>query len=170
MIKVIDNFLPSYQFKEILSIIQGPGFRWYYNDGILFIPQPKVYQFKHTFYKDEWETGKGNPSDYYWLWDYTQRLLGVETLFRIKANLRPGTTFPSGGGFHTDYVNMTTAIFYINTNNGGTKFKNGRKVKSVANRMLIFDSNLMHQSVSCTDKKRRIVINFNFKTNLNNQK
>ena len=91
-------------------------------------------------------------------------------IIRIKANLRPGTTFPSGGGFHTDYVNMTTAIFYINTNNGGTKFKNGRKVKSVANRMLIFDSNLMHQSVSCTDKKRRIVINFNFKTNLNNQK
>ena len=50
----------------------------------------------------------------------------------------------------------------LNTCNGYTKFKKSGKVKSVANRMVIFDSNLEHQGVTCTDKKRRVVINFNY--------
>ena len=37
---------------------------------------------------------------------------------------------------------LTTSIFYVNTNNGYTKFEDGSIVESVANRMLIFDSNL----------------------------
>ena len=42
------------------------------------------------------------------------------------------------------------------------KFKNGDKVESVANRVVIFDSKLQHQAVSCTDEKVRVVINFNY--------
>ena len=58
--------------------------------------------------------------------------------------------------------NVTTAILYINTNNGYTKFKKGGKVKSVANRVVIFDSNLEHMGYACTNEKRRIVVNFNY--------
>ena len=31
-----------------------------------------------------------------------------------------------------------------------------------ANRMVIFDSNLEHQGVTCTDEKRRVIVNFNY--------
>ena len=39
---------------------------------------------------------------------------------------------------------------------------NNCKIKSVANRMVIFDTNLLHTGFSCTDKKRRIIMNCNF--------
>ena len=50
----------------------------------------------------------------------------------------------------------------MNTNNGRTDFKDGIKVNSVENRLVVFPSNLEHTIVTCTDKKIRVVINFNY--------
>ena len=50
----------------------------------------------------------------------------------------------------------------MNTNDGFTEFKNGDIIESIANRMVIFDSSLEHTGTSCTNKKRRIVLNFNY--------
>ena len=50
----------------------------------------------------------------------------------------------------------------MNTNNGYTKFEDGTKVESVANRLVTFPASMMHTGTSCTDKKIRIVINFNY--------
>ena len=50
----------------------------------------------------------------------------------------------------------------MNTNNGWTEFKKRGRVKSVANRAVIFDSNLEHRGVTCTDANRRVLINFNY--------
>ena len=72
------------------------------------------------------------------------------------------TIFNRSSGWHHDLDNMTTAVLYMNTCNGWTQFKKGGKVKSVANRMVIFDNNLLHAGVTCTDEKRRIVVNFNY--------
>jgi hypothetical protein len=56
-----------------------------------------------------------------------------------------------------------TAIFYLNTNDGYTIFeKDGEKIDSLENRMLIFDSSERHSGTNCTDQKYRAVINFNF--------
>ena len=33
--RVIDNFLPSYQFNQIYSIMMGSDFPWYYNPTIV---------------------------------------------------------------------------------------------------------------------------------------
>ena len=54
------------------------------------------------------------------------------------------------------------AIFYVNTNNGLTVLDNGTEVESVSNRLLLFNGASMDHSTSCTDKKRRVNINFNF--------
>ena len=83
------------------------------------------------------------------------------TLIRAKAVLTPKTENPQNSGFHIDYPNMTTATYYINDNNGYTEFRDGSRVESISNRMLIFDSNLEHAGVTCTDEKRRVLINFN---------
>ena len=57
---------------------------------------------------------------------------------------------------------ITTSIFYVNTNNGYTKFEDGTKVESVANRLVSFPANKKHTGTSCTDEKTRVVINFNY--------
>ena len=89
--------------------------------------------------------------------------LGIKKLYRVKANLTPRTAEHRFTGYHLDGFDCPhTAIYYINSNNGWTDFKNGDKVESVANRVVIFDSNLEHQAVSCTDEKVRVVINFNY--------
>ena len=96
------------------------------------------------------------------LFDGCQQKLGVKNLRRVKGNLTTRTVFHRRAGMHIDYPNMTTSILYVNTNNGGTRFKNGEFIKSVANRLITFDSNLEHEGVSCTDKKTRVVVNFNY--------
>ena len=58
--------------------------------------------------------------------------------------------------------NMRTAIYYVNTNNGETIFKNGKKEKSTENKMVIFSPNLEHAGTTHTDSLTRILINFNY--------
>ena len=91
---------------------------------------------------------------------------------RIKANLLTKTPEIVENIFHTDINYMskeimkygTTSIFYVNTNNGYTKFEDGTIVESVANRLVSFPANMKHTGTSCTDKQTRIIINFNYYT------
>ena len=100
--------------------------------------------------------------------------LGAYEIFRIKANLTLGTKEHEPSGYHIDGFdknhgypeNSLTAVYYINTCNGYTEFKTGEKVKSVSNRMLIFNSELEHQGVTSTDETRRVLINFNYIKNI----
>ena len=57
---------------------------------------------------------------------------------------------------------MTTAIFYLNTNNGFTEFKDGDIINSVRNRLIMFPANTSHRAVGQSDVNQRIVLNFNF--------
>ena len=50
----------------------------------------------------------------------------------------------------------------MNTNDGYTFFKNGKKIESVANRLIVFNNDMWHGGTSCTDAHERIVINLNF--------
>ena len=87
------------------------------------------------------------------------------SLLRIKANLLYKTSKIIKHGYHTDFepdLNNKTSIFYVNTNNGYTSFKNGRKVKSKENTLVEFDSKLEHSGTTCTDKEYRMIINFNY--------
>ena len=62
----------------------------------------------------------------------------------------------------TDLKGHKTSVYYVNTNNGGTIFQNGKKAKSKANRLVEFDCHQNHAAVDCTDQKVRVVINFNY--------
>ena len=57
---------------------------------------------------------------------------------------------------------IKTAIFYCNTNDGYSLFKDGTKVKSIKNRIVIFNNDIYHTGTTCTNEKIRSVINFNF--------
>jgi hypothetical protein len=86
----------------------------------------------------------------------------------VRANLYIKKDRVYSSRFHTDdcegvnKYNHKTAIFYVNRNNGYTKFEDGKKVESIPNRMLIFDASLKHCAVTQMDDDRRIVININY--------
>ena len=158
MHRVIDNFLPEKQFEMLRSIIMSYYFPWCYWWGRGEDEITKDFFF-HNFYRK----GEEQSSEYFSILKPSlKKLVGDRELIRVKAVLTTQTAEPHNSGFHHDYDDMKTAIYYINTCNGWTEFEDGGKVESVSNRMVIFDSNSIHGGVSCTDKKTRILINFNY--------
>ena len=162
--KVVDDFLPSYQFKQLQSIVLSRGLHWQFEEGIVATNDGQ-YQFTHVLFDIRYG---GVISEYYSVFDVVQQKLGVKKLDRIKLNLNPKTVFHRKGGYHTDLPksnqlqHQKTAVLYINTNNGWTQFKKGGRVKSVANRIVICDNNLEHTGVTCTKENRRVIVNFNY--------
>ena len=158
---IIDDFLPQEEFDLLEDYMMGYYFPWYYMDRESYETETDTFQFQHTFYR-----GGEYPlkSDYYDLIKPILRKLKVDEkkLHRIKAILTPKTSEHRFSGYHIDYKDMTTVAFYVNTNNGYTEFQKGAKVKSVANRAAIFDSNLVHGGHTTTDQKTRVLINFNY--------
>lgn len=160
--KVIDDFLPSIEFTEIQKLMMDFGFPWYYNDCVTKADDNSEFQFVHMFYSPL----GGVVSDYpRWreiLKPYCDHLVRTAIL-RIKANLNVKQKSFIERELHQDFdVPCKTAIAYINDNNGYTLFEDGTKVHSKANRVVIFDSHIRHAGVPCTDKNRRVVINFNY--------
>ena len=95
--------------------------------------------------------------------------IGDVFILRIKANLLMRTSEIIPHSFHTDYKitsnrydKVTTSIFYINSNDGYTEFKDGTRIESVANRLVTFPLHMEHRGTTCTDKPFRMVINFNY--------
>ena len=169
--KIEDNFLGQKEFDELQALMMGYDFAWYYNSEIVSGDKKDKFQFTHMFYHNYAPQSE--------LCENLAPILEIMnpiSLSRIKANLLTKTPTIVENKFHIDMDGMseeklkqwTTSIFYVNTNNGYTKFEDGTIVESVANRMVTFPANLKHTGTSCTDEKRRIVINFNYFANVPN--
>tara|TARA_B100000482_G_scaffold178525_1_gene149678 strand:+ start:185 stop:751 length:567 start_codon:yes stop_codon:yes gene_type:complete len=177
MIEIYDNFLDDISFKKIEKEIMSSPFLWAWCNNTV---TPKEYQNKydggggvgleedhldnyqmyHMIYNNCEPT-----SPTYKSLDPLLKKLEAVSILKIKANLNPRTSKIIEHGFHTDMeYKCYTGIFYLNTCDGYTVFENGKKVESVANRYIEFDSHLMHSGTSTTDSKRRVVINFNYIT------
>ena len=92
--------------------------------------------------------------------------LDARKLIRVKANLYPNTEELHEHEFHTDFeFPHMGAILYINTCNGYTKFEDGTKIASIANRVVLFDASVPHCSTTTTDQTARFNINFNWRMN-----
>ena len=172
---IIDNFLPDQQFNEISQVLMGTGMAWNWCDLVEYPGGSEdKYQLTHTIFNSP----EGYISPLSRIVQPFIDALKVRILLRIKANLnlRSKEEDVRTENFHYDHefigsklpdgtLTSYTSIYYVNTNNGYTLFKDGNfKVDSVANRMVIFDSSKLHKVVGCTDEKRRVVINFNYFT------
>lgn len=155
--KVIDNFLPDVYFNHLQKTLSETNFPWYYNDTITGLKKDtSSFQFTHNFYKDHTIVSS--------FWPIITPLiekLKVCALVRVKANLLPRSTTHQSSCLHEDHHSkgVHTALFYCNTNNGYTFFKDNKKVLSKANTVILFNSNKLHAGTSCTDQKTRLVIN-----------
>ena len=195
-ITVVDNFLPAYDFVLLKKLFFSDEITWEFGVKVLQAigkDQKELkpvfthdalanYQFVHVFL-DPLQIFKVSP--------HADKLnvfmekLGVESIFRIKANLEGWKPDPYASNFHIDNYtkpdtcvartadnryeqrqvkDMTTGIYYLNTCNGYTEFEDGTIVNSVENRFVSFPGNTLHRGVSQTDTKVRIVINFNYWT------
>ena len=168
--KIENNILDKKNLNKIQNIMQGneSEFAWFYNDAIVYKDDIDKFQFTHSFYRRS-NVGIVH-SPFIEQLNSILELIQPVSIFRIKANLLTRTSNIVENALHVDIPNIsekelkqwTTSIFYVNTNNGYTKFEDGTKVESVANRMVTFPANLKHCGTSCTDKKIRVVINFNY--------
>jgi len=160
--EIIDNFIHPNEFQKLQILMLGEDLPWYFMDNIDYLDDEDKFQFTHNFYDQD--NGGAGPE----IFDFIFKELKPKELSRIKANLIPRTAKIQIGRFHTDQnlrrfaKGQTTSILYMNSNNGYTEFEDGTKVESVANRFLTFPTQMQHRGTSCTDKKVRIVINFNY--------
>ena len=156
--KVIDNFLDQDSFNHFKNIITGQYFPWYFNNQkVLDDNHLDNYQFVNTF-KD------GNTAMP--LLDVFEEKLNVSNFLRAKLNCTTKTNKIFEFKSHRDLdVNCLVSIFYINSNNGYTKFENGQKIESIENRLITFDNNLKHNGTTSTNSQTRIVLNLCYEKN-----
>jgi len=163
--KIEDNFLKQEEFEKIQKLMDEPSpFPWFYADRIVFEDDVDKFQFIHAFYDNHMPMSPFSNE-----LDSIINIIQPFSIVKIRAKLLTRTPEIVESTFHVDIPlpeeklkQWTTSIFYINTNNGYTKFEDGTIVESVANRMLSFPANMKHCGTSCTDERRRIVINFNY--------
>jgi|TARA_B100000131_G_scaffold289843_1_gene302156 hypothetical protein len=158
-IKVVDNFLEDDIFIEIQNILMGDKFPWFFNNFKNDSEDIHNYQFTHTVVRGNGEV----ESKFIKYMKPFFNKLNIKKIYRIKINLTTRTEKLFNHIYHTDVpIQCTTAIFYVNSNNGKTIFKHGEEVDSISNRIVMFNSNLEHAATSHTDKKTRVVINLNY--------
>ena len=184
--KIIDNFLTKSYHENILELLSGPNFAWMYNDSItgsledrvLENPQLNEYGFSHSF----WRENKGPDSGYasfiepmlYQIKDATD----CDLIWRARADM---VTWTGKEDFkhlaHIDFPFPNKAsVFYVNETDGDTIFYNVKRTDNLdvkdlkeynrispkANRLIIFDGDLLHTGCSPTKHKNRIIINSNY--------
>lgn len=172
MIQIIDNFLDQKSFLELREEIFSDDFPWYFSDVKTYSEtnweENELYncQHVHTFFAVRTKVKSG----WYSLLVPILKRLKVRDIIRIKINSTPKTERIIKHNFHVDiddakefgYPSSTTTVYYLNTNDGYTEFETGERVNSVENRMVIFDSTTRHRSTTCTNQRRRVVLNFNY--------
>ena len=182
MIEVRDDFLPEDTFEKLKkSIVDNDTFPWFLSKvlditpesfyvGKTICPKEDNRQFCYLFYKTDNASLKDRPhmgreletvvpliQNYEFSHDPTYYLL------HVKANLNIKTLEHIEHGYHRDHPwHGKTSVFYLNDNDGYTKFKNGQLIESKANRAIIFDAPELHAGSTPTDVYGRYVINLNW--------
>ena len=160
---VIDEFIRKETFPQVQDIfLNDKDFYWSWSNVVDDNSCDEIdnHQFFHMFYYEHSPVSKS--------WSYILpilRKLDAKAIYSVKANCNVRTENIVRHGFHVDVptnYDSKTAILYINTNNGYTEFENGERVESVANRLVVFDSELKHTGTTCTDQQRRVVLNLNY--------
>jgi hypothetical protein len=158
-----DNLIEIQHFLSLKKLLCSSDFPWFYFPHQTSEVLNDSSYFFHNFYY----TKQKNNSNYLNYIEPIIDFLNPHSLISIRANLiikRKETNCK----YHVDSLGSKkmshkTAVFYVNTNNGYTKFKkNNVKVDCIENRIVIFPSNLEHKAVGQTDQDQRIVININF--------
>jgi len=164
--KIIDNFLSTNDFQMLKKNVFETYFPWYLSMGVVDGENPNFepkynYQMYHTFYDQPLTVSRE--------FEYLHPIFNIlkpSVLIRAKLNLTPNAPKNIEYGYHCDLTgklaeNATTAVFYLNTNNGYTKVGDNI-VETVENRIVCFPANTPHTGATCTDEQFRVALNLNY--------
>ena len=170
-LKIIDNFLSENEFNELLknTIDSGSQTPFMISSNVEFKSKTKQkeeywsWYMTHMVYSGDVPESKIYPHLREMFVPKFIDIANFKTMLRIKINAYPHTNEVKEHKEHSDYAfkNMG-ALFSLNTCDGYTKFNDGTKVESVANRIVFFDASKKHQSSTTSNDKLRYNINFNF--------
>ena len=157
----VTNFLDEDKSQFILDYMTSLKFPWLYSNCSTKIGDGNS-MFSNVLYSNNQEN-----KYYSAVCKDLIKHISPSEIVRIKANLTTNVdTYRNVFDYHTDFENIKngmTSIYYVNTNNGGTAFENGKFVKSEQNKIVTFPMNLKHRTVPHTDNNyERIVININY--------
>ena len=167
--RIIDDFISEDDLVKIeQNVLQASIFKAY--ESTAFQESDDVYDvmMNRVFFSPFYDSRTKPICDQEYLpyfYPIIDRILDLKVLLRVSLNLTFATPEPNVSQFHIDnYIqNSFTNIFYLNSNNGGTKFeKSGDVVQSQRNRLVMFPSFLKHAAVNTTDTKLRWVLNINY--------
>ena len=157
--KVIDNFLEEDYFDSLVSLFEK--IPWFFQREVNpnhDVAEDNLFYMTHTFYIDNVPM-----SPHYDTLVPLLEKLGAKGLIRVKANFYPNTEILHEHPMHTDYEFChSAAILSLNTCDGYTKLKDGTRIDSVTNRILLFDASEEHCSTTTTNVPARINININY--------
>ena len=170
--KVIDNFLDEKYFDSLVTLFTDKTKKgntimpWFFQSSIVYgeghknwpEDQGKLFYMAHMIYH------RNVPASPHYD-DLIPLLnkLDARCVLRIKANLFPNTEILHEHPMHADYSFFhSAAVLSLNTCDGYTKLKDGTKIDSVANRILLFDASEKHCSTTTTNVPARINININY--------
>ena len=184
---IIENFLPEYQCKSLEDTVLSSDFPWYFNSKLNVteknVIKPKTRNYLGNYYFYHYAYWRQNPN-FPERGSATSRYLDafipilnklsipLDNVNRIKVNLYPRTNQLVHHLSHQDYTSknqqrfgMRTALYYLNTNNGFTKFDGTfKRVKSKRNRIVLFDGSNPHHSTTTTNVNYRISVNYDYQT------
>ena len=128
-IKVIDGFLNDSYHKEILNLLNGPSFPWYYQNNLTYVDQKGAlndFGFSHLFVNED-----GPKSSYY--------NLILPFILKVKDEIKAKKVIRCRGDmtvlslkkyvhqYHTDFNFPNIAsVYYINDSDGETIFKESK--------------------------------------------
>ena len=153
---IFDNFINKKECKNINEMFLSKNFPWYYSKDQTN-SKDTSFMF-HIFYRENQVN-----THHYDLIEPILNKLNPKKILHIRANLC--FKRPSKCDWHVDKLTQDlkhkTAIYYVNTNNGYTLFKN-KKVNCEKNKIVIFDADQKHKAKIQTNTDTRMVININY--------
>jgi hypothetical protein len=178
-IEVYDDFFNENNFEKIKNIVESVEFFWTRSTIINEKQYPKNipmkmlmdkkynHQFVHYLYEDKAPRSKFSNEILNLFVQTLEDKVPIRAILRAKANFNSCTENIVEHAFHhdydpTDYPDLKTVLFYVNTNDGYTLFEDGDKIESIENRCVIMTDNVLHTGTNCTDDFGRIVIAINY--------
>ena len=162
MIRIQENFIKDEDFAVIAGFAQSKEFPWFYHNSVSTSEDNAVgsYFHRHSLFEN-----CSKRSDFFNpIMEPILIKLNPRALIKATVNMYPRTHEILTHESHVDQTfECKVLVLYVNTCDGFTLFtEDNRKVKSVANKVSIFDSSHSHSSTTCTDQDVRILININY--------
>jgi len=165
--EIIDNALTPMEFEVLNSVLGKGSFPWFWNARLneyQKLNKTKDQKLNHCFLNHNFNIFNnhvGVPYDQIFI--PLLKLLKIKVLIRVHTNMYVCTPKLEEHTDHRDqHFPCQAALLYLNTCDGSTLIYQKHRVKSVANRLVKFRGDCLHHSTSCTDQKRRLVVNVNY--------